>query len=150
MSCFCLDLSIHSIHTHECSYFNYTTTAVPTNCHGLVIETFFLNSRWMVFMPDWTNFQALPFREFYFCCCFFICHNSRLNGFNFNNIVQWLEQFYSCMLSQVDYECKWAWKWPSFDTASSLLLHVNPFRWLTADTYNNIIYTGKALGSGSN
>ena len=41
---------------------------------------------------------------------FFICHNSRLNGFNFNNIVLWLEQFYSCMLSQRDYECKWAWK----------------------------------------
>ena len=63
-------------------------------------------------MPDSEEiFKLYLLVSFIFVVVFFcMCHNSRLNGFNFNNIVLWLEQFYSFMLSQRDYECKWAWK----------------------------------------
>lgn len=50
-------------------------------------------------------------------------------------IIHWkkfvcLEQFYSCVLDKLSYECKWGWKWTLLDTASSLLL---PRKYIAGD-----------------
>ena len=52
--------------------------------------------------------------------------------------------FYSCVLSDLAFECKWGWIWPCFDTDLSAFSFKCQ---LVSILKNNLIYTTKAVSS---